>query len=186
MYLTSSSMMRSRLSRVISRTAAVTFLSAATSLCVSAQRTPRLRGTAVDLKTSLMAPIDLTKPADLSYSSSVGVEEIGHGGELQRWNVCERPASAATAYGRRTNYSDRWHNADGSNKYTFEGGGGFDLPTDRPARSSASELEVPGGWRLQLQQEVCGVAAVRLRQVRPDRWQSGSAVRSLQQPGPGG
>jgi len=151
MHLTSSSIKKSRLSGVIARTAAVAFFSAAASLCLSAQSSAAPSAKAVDLKTSLMAPIDLPRPADLSYSSSVGTEEIATAessapGSGLYANIDQPPPRRT--YGRRTNYKDRWHNADGSNKYTFAGGGGFTMPTGSSGKElgTSFKFQVGGGY----------------------------------------
>ncbi|HTH54074.1 MAG TPA: hypothetical protein VL495_08995 [Edaphobacter sp.] len=129
---------------MIARTAAVAFFSVAASLCVSAQtQTAPPAGKAIDLKQSLMAPIDLTRPAELQYSSSVGEDEMAKVESFLPETPSEQPPPHRT-YGRRTNYSDRWHNADGSNKYTFEGGAGFTMPTG----SSGKELGT--SWKFQV------------------------------------
>ena len=55
-------------------------------------------------------------------------------------------------YGRRTYgraaYSDRWSNKDGSNKYSFEGGGGFSIPTGatKHYQNLGWNLKVGGGY----------------------------------------
>jgi hypothetical protein len=135
---------KSRLSKVISHAAAVTFLSAAASLCVHAQPADSApTGKAVDLKKSLMAPIDLTKPEDLSYSSSAGAEETALAKDFDLRPAEDQPPPQRR-YGRRTNYSDRWHHADGSSKYTFAAGGGFSMPTG----SSGKELGL--SWKFQV------------------------------------
>jgi Outer membrane protein beta-barrel domain len=124
------------------RTAAVTLFSTAATLCLHAQALAPQPGKAVNLKSQLMAPVDLTKPDDLSYSSSVGVEETASAENFAFRTGADQPPPHRT-YSRRTNYSDKTHNADGSNKYTFAAGGGFDVP----AGSSAEELGV--SWRFQ-------------------------------------
>lgn len=151
MYSTSSSMKRNRLSAVVARTAAAAFLSIAASACLSAQTASDApAGKAVDLKASLMAPIDLARPSEMSYSSSVGTDEraaadaAAPGASVLSSSSSDLPSAPSDqppprrSYGRRTNYKDRWHNADGSNKLTFEGGGGFTMPTG----STGKELGV--------------------------------------------
>lgn len=135
----------SRLSRVISSTVAVTFFSAAATLCLSAQTTASSSaGKTIDLKKSLMAPIDLTRPADLAYSSSASdSDEVASAENFMPLPGADQPPPRRR-YGRNTNYSDRWHNADGSNKYTFAAGGGFGMPTG----SSGKELDL--SWKVQV------------------------------------
>ena len=133
-----------RLSKVIFQAATAAFLSAA-SVCVVAQTSaPAAADKPVDLKKSLMAPIDLTRPADLTYSSSAeGSDEMA-----SAENFMPRPSEdqppPRRRYGRRTNYSDRWHHADGSNKFTFAAGAGFGLPTG----SAGKELDL--SWKFQV------------------------------------
>ncbi|HTF64492.1 MAG TPA: hypothetical protein VK638_17555 [Edaphobacter sp.] len=143
MLLTNDSIKKNCLTGVIARTAAIAFLSVTTSLCLSAQSPVASSGKAVNLKTSLMAPIDLTKPDDLSYSSSTGEEETAMAKDFDLRPAEDQPPPRRR-YGRRTNYSDRWHHADGSNKYTFAAGGGFGLPTG----SSGKELDL--NWKFQV------------------------------------
>jgi len=90
-----------------------------------------------------MAPIDLTKPADLGYSSSVGTEEMALAESSSPAAGVDQPPPRRT-YGRRTNYSDRWHNPDGSNKYTFAAGVGFTSPT------GATGKELGTSWKFQV------------------------------------
>lgn len=140
MYLTR----EKRFVSVISHAAALICLSVAASACLYAQSTDSAPvAKTIDLKKSLMAPIDLTKPADLSYSSSVGVEEMASAKDFDPTAGVDQPPPRRR-YGRRTNYSDRWHHADGSNKYTFAAGGGFGLPTG----SSGKELDL--NWKFQV------------------------------------
>jgi hypothetical protein len=137
---------------VIARTAAVTFFSAAAGLCLSAQ-TPAAApaGKTVDLKSTVMAPIDLSRPSELKYSSSVGTEEIADAESSAPapglFAGMDQPPPRRS-YGRRTNYSDRWHNADGSNKYTFEGGVGFTVPTGSSGKELGTnfKFQVGGGY----------------------------------------
>ncbi len=119
---------------------AVALFGVAASLPLSAQAT-QAANKPLDLKASLMKPLDLSRPADLNYSSSVGVEEtaaadsLSFGGETQ-------PPPRRRRYGR-PNYSDRMHNPDGSKKYVFEVGGGFNTPTG----STGKDLSI--NWKLQ-------------------------------------
>jgi len=130
------------LSTVIVRTAAVAFFSAAANLCLIAQ-SPALPQAMkpFDLKASLMAPLDLSRPSDLNYSSSVGEEETASATSLDLGGGDMQPPPRRR-YGH-TNYSDRWHNPDGSKKYTFAVGGGFDTP----AGSTAKDLTL--SWKFQ-------------------------------------
>lgn len=138
-----------RIFTVMSRTVAVAFFGAAATLCVSAQ-TPATSsaGKTIDLKKSLMAPIDLTRPADLSYSSSSsGGDELASAESFMPRAGIDQPPPRRH-YGRPTNYSDRWHHADGSNKYTFAGGGGFNIPTGSAGKDLGIswKFQVAGGY----------------------------------------
>jgi hypothetical protein len=149
----SRSIKRNRLSAVVAQTAAAAFLSVA-AVGLSAQTAA---GKAVDLKASLMAPIDLARPAALSYSSSVGADAMTAAAEgapgagvSSSAAMPEAPAPAdqpppRRSYGRRTNYKDRWHNSDGSNKLTFEGGVGFNVPTGSSGKEIGTSFRFQAG-----------------------------------------
>jgi hypothetical protein len=118
---------KNRLSAFIGRTAAVTFFSAAATLGLHAQQSA---GTApslppISLKSALTAPIDLSMPDDLKYSSSVGSTETANAETFTLGSDTQPPPRRR--YGR-PNYSDSHTNPDGSSKYTFFVGGGFTLP----------------------------------------------------------
>jgi hypothetical protein len=118
---------KNRLSAFIGRTAAVTFLSAAATLGLQAQQSA---GTApslppISLKSSLTAPIDLSMPDDLKYSSSVGSVETANAETFTLGSDTQPPPRRR--YGR-PNYSDSHTNPDGSARYNFFVGGGFTLP----------------------------------------------------------
>jgi hypothetical protein len=118
---------KNRLSAFIGRTAAVTFLSAAATLGLQAQQSA---GTApslppISLKSALTAPIDLSMPDDLKYSSSVGSVETANAETFTLGSDIQPPPRRR--YGR-PNYSDSHTNPDGSSKYNFFVGGGFTLP----------------------------------------------------------
>ena len=130
------------LSAALVRTAAVTLFCTAATLCLRAQAPAPQSGKTVNLKALLMAPVDLTKPDDLSYSSSVGVEETASAENFDFRTGADQPPPRRT-YSRRTNYSDKTHNPDGSNKYTFAAGGGFNVP----AGSTGKELGL--SWKFQ-------------------------------------
>jgi len=121
--------------------AAVALFGAAASLPLSAQ-TVAQAAKPLDLKASLMQPLDLSRPADLNYSSSVGVEETAAASGLDFGGSETQPPPRRRRYGR-PNYSDHMHNPDGSKRYVFEVGGGF----DKPVGSSTRELTV--NWKLQ-------------------------------------
>ncbi len=117
-----------RLSTFIGYSAAVAFLAACGTLGLHAQQSA---GTApslppVSLKTSLAAPLDLSTPDDLKYSSSVGNAEMA---DAETFNIGagENQPPPRRKYGH-PNYSDSHTNPDGSAKYSFIVGGGFTLP----------------------------------------------------------
>jgi hypothetical protein len=114
----------------IGRTAAVTFLAAAGTLGLHAQQSA---GTApsipsVTLKSSLAAPLDLSTPDDLSYSSSIGNAEMANAENFSLSSSAEGGQPPPRRRYGKPNYSDSHTNSDGSAKYTFFVGGGFTLP----------------------------------------------------------
>jgi Outer membrane protein beta-barrel domain len=116
-----------RLFPLIGRTAAVTFLTAAGTLGLHAQQSA---GTApslppVSLTSSLLAPLDLSTPDDLKYSSSVGSAEMANAETFSLSSDDQPPPRRRYS---RPNYNDSRTNADGSAKYSFLVGGGFTLP----------------------------------------------------------
>lgn len=118
---------KNRLSAFISQTAAIVFLAAGT-IGLHAQQSA---GTTqplppISLKSSLTAPLDLSTPDDLKYSSSTGSEELAKAENFTIGNSEDQPPPRRR-YGR-PNYSDSHTNSDGSAKYTFLVGGGFTLP----------------------------------------------------------
>jgi Outer membrane protein beta-barrel domain len=140
---------RNRLYSTIGRAAAVTFLAAAGTLGLHAQQSA---GTAsslpvINLKTSLIAPLNLSAPVsssdDLSYSSSVGSDELANAETFSLSNSADQPPPRRR-YGR-PNYNDSRTNADGSPKYDFFGGGGFGLST-----GGTHNYLSAAGWGLQV------------------------------------
>jgi hypothetical protein len=124
------------------RIAAVTLCGAAGTLCLYAQTPASQLSKPVDLKAILNAPIDLTRPEGIGYSSSAGAVETASAANFDLRGSAEQPPPRRP-YSRRPNYSDRTHNADGSNKFTFAVGGGLTIPVG----SSASDLGV--SWKFQ-------------------------------------
>jgi hypothetical protein len=117
---------KNRLATFIGRIAAVTSLAAGT-LGLQAQQSA---GTApslppISLKSSLAAPLDLSAPDDLSYSSSTGSAEMANAENFTLSSADQPPPRRR--YGR-PNYNDSRTNSDGSAKYNFIVGGGFALP----------------------------------------------------------
>jgi hypothetical protein len=120
---------KNRLHTILGRTAAVTFLTAAGTLGLYAQQSA---GTApsllqpISLKSSLAAPLDLSTPDDLKYSSSVGSDEMASVDSFNFGTETNQPPPRRR-YGK-PNYTDSHTNSDGSAKYSFLVGGGFTLP----------------------------------------------------------
>jgi hypothetical protein len=119
---------RSCLSTFIARTAAVTFLVAAGTFGLHAQQSA---GTAaslppVSLMATLAAPLDLSTPDELKYSSSTGTTETANAETFSLSSSADQPPPRRKY--SRPNYNDSRTNADGSAKYTFFVGGGFTLP----------------------------------------------------------
>ena len=120
---------RNRLS-IITRTAFIAFLAAGSTVCLQAQQAVSAAQPypTLDLRAELAAPLNLSTPDTLSYSSSVGADETL---AAERFNLSgseENQPPPRRPYSRRPNYNDSTHNSDGSNKYTFLFGGGFTLP----------------------------------------------------------
>jgi Outer membrane protein beta-barrel domain len=118
---------RNRLFSNLGRTAAVTFLTAAGTLALHAQQSA---GTApslppISLKASLSAPLDLSTPDELKYSSSTGSVELANAENFTFGGDDQPPPRRRYS---KPNYNDSHTNSDGSAKYTFLVGGGFDLP----------------------------------------------------------
>jgi hypothetical protein len=141
---------RNRLYPILGRTAAVTFLAAVGTLGLQAQQSA---GTSshlpvISLKTSLIAPLNLSAPRsssdsdDLGYSSSVGNDEMANAELFDLGPSADQPPPRRR-YGH-PNYNDSRTNADGSPKYSFFGGGGFGVPVGGTANY------LPVGWGLQL------------------------------------
>jgi hypothetical protein len=119
---------RNRLATFIGRIAAVTLLAAAGMPGLQAQQSAGTAPTLppISLKSSLAAPLDLSAPSDLGYSSSTGSAEMANAESFTLSSADQPPPRRR--YGR-PNYNDSHTNSDGSAKYTFFVGGGFTLPT---------------------------------------------------------
>jgi hypothetical protein len=116
------------LSTISTRIASIIFYAAGATLSLQAQQSQVAASPAklLDLRAELSAPLDLTVPTDLNYSSSVGVAETD---TAERFNLSGREDQPSRrTYSRGPNYNDKTHNPDGSNKYAFKVGGGFTLP----------------------------------------------------------
>jgi hypothetical protein len=152
MHMMNSRISRIRLYSILGRTAAVTFLAAAGTFCLHAQQSA---GTAaplpsINLKTSLIAPLNLSAPAsssdDLGYSSSVGSVEAANAELFSLGARADQPPPRRR-YGR-PNYNDSRTNPDGSPKYSFFAGGGFGLSsggTHNYLSAAGYGLQVGGG-----------------------------------------
>ncbi len=119
---------RNRLYPILGRTAAVTFLAAAGTLGLHAQQSAGVAPSLapINLKESLAAPLNLTVPDDISYSSSTGSAETANAVDFSLSSDANQPPPRRKY--SRPNYNDSRTNADGSAKYTFVVGGGFTLP----------------------------------------------------------
>ena len=136
---------RYRLSTFIGRAAAVTFLSAAGTLGLHAQQSagtvPSLPP--INLKAILAAPIDLSTPDDLKYSSSTGDNEMAKAEDFNLSSDEGQPPPRRRY--SRPNYNDSRTNSDGSAKYTFFVGGGFTLPVGGSHNYLAPSYNIQAG-----------------------------------------
>ena len=136
---------RSRLFSILGRTAAVTFFTAASTLALHAQQSagtaPSLP--AVSLKSTLAAPLDLSTPDDLKYSSSTGSAELAAVESFDLSGSADQPPPRRKY--SRPNYNDSRTNSDGSAKYTFFVGGGFTLPVGGTHNYLATSYDVQAG-----------------------------------------
>src|SRR5260370_17909501 len=119
---------KNRLATFIGGIAAVTFLAAAGTLGLKAQQSA---GTApslppLSLKATLAEPFYLSRPDDVSHSSSTGSAEMANAKNFNLSSSADQPPPRRR-YGK-PNYNDSRTNADGSAKYTFFVGAGFTLP----------------------------------------------------------
>jgi hypothetical protein len=135
---------KNRLATFIGRIAAVTFFAAAGTLGLHAQQSA---GTApslppISLKSSLAAPLDLSTPDDLKYSSSTGSDEMANAETFSLSSADQPPPRRR--YGR-PNYNDSRTNSDGSAKYTFFVGGGFTLPVGDSHKYLATSYNIQAG-----------------------------------------
>lgn len=136
---------RNSLNAIFVRTSAVAIFSAASAFGLHAQQSA---GTtvpfpAISLKASLSAPLNLSMPDDLNYSSSVGASEMASAENFKLGESEENQPPPRRRYGRRPTYNDSTHNADGSNKWTFAVGGGFTVP------AGISHKDLTPSWKIQ-------------------------------------
>ncbi len=134
-----------QLATFFSRTAAVTFLTAAGTFGLHAQQSA---GTApslppISLKASLAAPLDLSTPDDLKYSSSTGTDEAANAESFSLSSDANQPPPRRKY--SRPNYNDSRTNSDGSAKYTFFVGGGFTLPVGGTHNYLSTSYNVQAG-----------------------------------------
>ena len=128
-----------------SRVAAVGMFAVAASVVLPAQQTVAAPAT-VNFLAEAKAPLDLATP-DLNYSSSVDPTPAV---AAERFSLAPESASSdmqpppRRRYGR-PRYQDRGHNADGSNRYTFEAGGGFTLPTGATGKRTNLSYSLKAG-----------------------------------------
>jgi hypothetical protein len=136
---------KNRLASVIGRIAAVTFLVAAGTFSLHAQQSAGTASTLppISLKASLAAPLDLSMPDDLKYSSSTGSAELAEDENFDFGEGGGQPPPRRR-YGR-PNYSDSHTNSDGSSKYTFLAGGGFTLPVGGAHNYLATSYNIQAG-----------------------------------------
>jgi hypothetical protein len=137
---------KNRLATFIGRTAAVIFFSLAGTLGLHAQQSA---GTAsslppISLKTSLAAPLDLSTPDDLKYSSSTGSDELAAAEGFNFGEGAGGQPPPRRRYGR-PNYSDSHTNSDGSARYTFLVGAGLTLPVGGAHNYLATSYNIQAG-----------------------------------------
>lgn len=136
---------KSRLSTFVGRTAAVTILAAAGTLGLHAQQSSDAAESLppVSLKAALAAPLDLSTPDDLKYSSSTGADETATAETFDLSSSADQPPPRRKY--SRPNYNDSRTNADGSAKYTFFVGGGFTLPVGGTHNYLATSYDFQAG-----------------------------------------
>jgi hypothetical protein len=138
---------KNRLSSFTTRTAAVTLFAASSILVSHAQQSAGTTSSLspVPLTRSLAVPLDLAIPNDLSYSSSVGEVEMAAAENFNLTGSEDTQPPPRRPYGRRPTYSDSTHNADGSNKWAFIVGGGFNLPVGGTHGYATTSYRFQGG-----------------------------------------
>ncbi len=131
-------------------------------------------------QTSQAGPSD---PTSMAYSSSSLASDPGAGIQAPTLGAPSSTQPQTPTYGQqrrtygRPTYSDRWTNADGSNKYGFEFGGGFNLPTGgiKNYISTGWNLKIGGGYNFSHRAGVMldydythfGIASGELNRVNP-------------------
>lgn len=138
---------RNRISANLVRAAAVAFLSAFGVSGLYAQQSPGTAqaSSAMNLKASLAVPLDLpasplSSSADYSSSSSTVDTTLANADNFLNFDGGQPPPRRRYS---RPNYNDSRTNSDGSNKYTFMGGGGFNMPV------GGTKNYLTTGWNFQ-------------------------------------
>ena len=98
------------------------------------------------------APIDLSTP-ELNYSSSVDPLPAIEAERLSFAPTAETQPPPRRRYGR-PRYQDRGHNADGSNRYTFEAGGAMALPTGATGKRTTLSYSLKAGAGINLNRKI--------------------------------
>ncbi len=142
MQTTISRISKNCLSALLIRTAALGVFTAAATLGLEAQQpapaaTPAIP--AINLRASLMAPLDLSSSSSSSSSSDAGPSAAEY---FDLSSEASQPPPRRRY--RRPNYTDSHTNPDGSNRYTFMVGGGFTLPT------GGTHNYASPGWKFQV------------------------------------
>lgn len=96
---------------------------------------------ALSLEAALKSPLNLTASDESSSSSSTSSFSLDPAAALASSDL--QPAPRRRRYGR-PNYSDKYRNADGSNRLAFNAGGGFNIPV-----GSSSSNYLNTSWRVQ-------------------------------------
>jgi hypothetical protein len=134
-----------RVYRILGNTAAMSFLAAVGTLGLHAQQSagtvPSLPP--INIKTSLVAPLNLSAPDDLGYSSSTGSVETANAVDFNLSSDATQPPPRRRY--SRPNYNDSRTNADGSAKYTFVVGGGLTVPTGGTHNYATTSWKIQGG-----------------------------------------
>ncbi len=134
------------------RAVAVGLFALATTAVLYAQQTPSNRTAVapetIDFLAEAKVPVDFAATTtDGSYSSSA---ESTSAVAVERLNLASPEASTGLQppprrrYGR-PRYQDRGHNSDGSNRYTFEFGGGATVPTGATGKRTTLSYSLKAG-----------------------------------------
>lgn len=126
---------------LLPRLAAAAFLTSCAAVYAqqpaTAPQTLDLSHPVLSLQASLKAPIDLASES----SSSVVADHLDLSADPGSSDL--QPPPRRRRYGR-PNYSDRYRNADGSNRFAFVAGGGFNVPV-----GAASSNYLSTSWRVE-------------------------------------